>query len=356
MNIFDSSQGKKPMHTKIIKTLIAVTLGFSALHFSIMGMAAGNASAELKEINLLSEQGNQAAALEKVNAYLNTNPKDAEALFMKGVILVEQGKRDEAIKAFTDLTEKYPNLPEPYNNLAVLYADQGQYDKARKALETAIKTHPSYATAHENLGDIYARLASEAYDKAFKLDASNSRAQGKLSMITDLFGGKASANKPAVASKDPVKTVELSKPATSVAKPMDSKKPEVVKPAEPAKPEPVTAASDDTAVLDAVNAWAKAWSSQDVNQYLASYADSFKTPKGEPRKAWEATRRDRVSRPKTIVVEVNNAKVTMEGSDAAKVQFSQRYVADGKPQSTRKTLAMTKIGGAWLIQQEIAGR
>jgi hypothetical protein len=41
---------------------------------------------------------------------------------------------------------------------------------------------------------------------------------------------------------------------------------------------------------------------------------------------------------------VNNAKVTMEGSDAAKVQFSQRYVADGKPQSTRKTLAMTKVG------------
>jgi len=159
-----------------------------------------------------------------------------------------------------------------------------------------------------------------------------------------------------VASKDPVKTVELSKPATSVAKPMDSKKPEVVKPVEPAKPEPVAAASDDTAVLDAVNAWAKAWSSQDVNQYLASYADSFKTPKGEPRKAWEATRRDRVSRPKTIAVEVNNAKVTMEGSDAAKVQFSQRYVADGKPQSTRKTLAMTKVGGAWLIQQEIAGR
>jgi len=339
-----------------------MTLGFAALQVSTMSLAAGNAGAEqLKEINLLSEQGNQAAALEKVNAYLNANPKDAEALFMKGVILVEQGKRDEAIKAFTDLTEKYPNLPEPYNNLAVLYADQGQYDKARKALETAIKTHPSYATAHENLGDIYARLASEAYDKAFKLDSSNSRAQGKLSMITDLFGGKASANKPAVASKDPVKTVELAKPVTPAAKPADtkstdSKKAEAVKPAEPVKAEPVAVISGDAAVLDAVNAWAKAWSTQDVNQYLASYADSFKTPKGEPRKAWENTRRDRVSRPKSIVVEVNNPKVTFEGSDNAKVQFSQRYVADGKPQSTRKTLVMTKVGGAWQIQQEIAGR
>ena len=109
---------------------------------------------ELKEISQLSDQGQQAAALERVNTYLAANPKDAQAMFMKGIILVESGKRNDAIKAFTDLTSKYPNLPEPYNNLAVLYADAGEYDKAKKSLETAIKTHPSYATAHENLGDI----------------------------------------------------------------------------------------------------------------------------------------------------------------------------------------------------------
>jgi tetratricopeptide (TPR) repeat protein len=362
MNILDSFQGTKQMRTIIIKSLFVITLGVSAWNFAVMNAVAGNAGADLKEISLLSEQGNQAAALEKVNAYLNANPKDAEAMFMKGVILVELGKRDEAIKAFTDLTEKYPNLPEPYNNLAVLYADQGQYDKARKALETAIKTHPSYDTAHENLGDIYARLASEAYDKAFKLDTSNARAQGKLSMITDLFGGKASANKPAVASKDTTKSVEMPKPATTT-KLADGKKPEAakqdmakldVKP-EPTKPV-ASAGNDESAVLDAVNVWAKAWSDQNVDQYLASYADSFKTPKGESRKAWENTRRDRVSRPKSIAVEVNNPKVMMESADVAKVQFNQRYIANGKPQGTRKTLNMVKVNGNWLIEQEIAGR
>lgn len=350
MNIFDSSQGKKQMHTIIIKSLLVITLGFSAWSVAV----AGNTNATLKEISLLSEQGNQAAALEKVNAYLSANPKDAEAMFMKGVILVEQGKRDDAIKAFTDLTEKYPNLPEPYNNLAVLYADQGQYDKARKALETAIKTHPSYATAHENLGDIYARLASEAYDKAFKLDTSNSRAQGKLSMITDLFGGKPSASKTTVAAAKPV---EAAKPVVA-AKPVDNKKPEVAK-TEPAKQEvkPAdVAVNDEAAVLDAVSAWAKAWSDQNVDQYLSSYADSFKTPKGESRKSWEAMRRDRVSRPKSISVEVNNPTVKLEAADHAKVQFSQRYIANGKPQGTRKTLNMVKVNGSWLIEQEIAGR
>lgn len=343
------------MHTIIIKSLLVITLGFSSWNIAI----AGGTNAALKEISLLSEQGNQAAALEKVNAYLTANPKDAEAMFMKGVILVEQGKRDDAIKAFTDLTEKYPNLPEPYNNLAVLYADQGQYDKARKALETAIKTHPSYATAHENLGDIYARLASEAYDKALKLDTSNARAQGKLSMITDLFGGKTSANKPIVAT---AKSVEVAKP-TSVGKPVDNKKPEIAK-TEPAKQDVAKpdakpadlAINDESAVLDAVNAWAKAWSGQNVDQYLSSYADSFKTPKGESRKAWEAMRRDRVSRPKSIAVEVNNPTVKLETADQAKVQFNQRYIANGKPQGTRKTLMMVKVNGHWLIEQEIAGR
>ena len=355
MNIFDSSQGKKQMHTIIIKSLLVITLGFSAWSFAV----AGNTNAALKEISLLSEQGNQAAALEKVNAYLSANPKDAEAMFMKGVILVEQGKRDDAIKAFTDLTEKYPNLPEPYNNLAVLYADQGQYDKARNALETAIKTHPSYATAHENLGDIYARLASEAYDKAFKLDTSNARAQGKLSMITDLFGGKASASKPSVATAKPTESAK----SMGAAKPADSKKPELAK-AEPAKPEASkpevkpadAAANDESAVLDAVNAWAKAWSDQNVDQYLSSYAESFKTPKGESRKSWEAMRRDRVSRPKSITVEVNNPTVKLETADQAKVQFNQRYIANGKPQVTRKTLMMVKVNGNWQIEQEIAGR
>ncbi len=354
MSIFNSFQGNQQMRTIIIKSLFVITLGFSAWNFAV----AGSTNAALKEINLLSEQGNQTAALEKVNTYLNANPKDAEALFMKGVILVELGKRDEAIKAFIDLTEKYPNLPEPYNNLAVLYADQGQYDKARKALETAIKTHPSYATAHENLGDIYARLASEAYDKAFKLDTSNARAQGKLSMITDLFGGKVGAAKATAAAKEPAKPVEMAKSA-SATKVADNKKSDVAK-VDAVKPEPAKSAdtntNEETAVLDAVTAWAKAWSDQNVDQYLASYAEGFKTPKGESRKAWESMRRDRVSRPKSIAVEVNDPNVTMEGADKAKVQFSQRYIANGKPQGTRKTLAMVKVNGNWLIEQEIAGR
>src|SRR4029450_2511152 len=124
-----------------------------------------------------------------VNKVLAQKPKDPQARFLKGLILTEQGNSKEAVEIFTKLTQDYPELPEPYNNLAVIYASQGQYDKARAALEQSIRTHPSYATAYENLGDVYAKLASQAYGKALQLDASNTGAQNKLSLVRELAGG-----------------------------------------------------------------------------------------------------------------------------------------------------------------------
>jgi tetratricopeptide (TPR) repeat protein len=361
------------MNATLKKYLLVVGIIFSqaALSNSVM---AGQTNVELREINQLSEQGNQAAALDKVNTYLSSNPKNAEAMFMRGVILVELGKRDEAIKAFTDLSEKYPNLPEPYNNLAVLYADQGQYDKARKALESAIKTHPSYATAHENLGDIYARMASEAYDKALKLDTSNSRAQNKLAMITDLFGGKRAVARPAttVPPTAPASTVmppnsnaptvtPPATPAPTTATPpvAETKKPVVVetKPVEakPVETKPVVD-NQEQVVIDAVNAWADAWAAQNVDRYLDSYAKDFKTPGGETRKQWEATRRDRVSRPAKISVNLQNIAVKMESQTSAKVTFRQIYKATGLDANSNKTLNLVKEGSRWLIKQERVGK
>lgn len=315
-----------------------------ALSFSCVAQAD-----ELKDISQMAENGQQAAALERINTYLAANPKDAQAMFMKGIILAESNKRDDAIKAFTDLTEKYPNLPEPYNNLAVLYADAGQYDKAKSALETAIKTHPSYATAHENLGDIYARMASEAYDKALQLDSGNSRAQSKLAMIKDLFGNKAT-----VAAK-PAETSKMAKTPTMPIRAADKKvEPVPVKVAEAEKPIVDAGAGDEKTIIEAVNNWAKAWSAKDLDKYFNSYADSFKPAKGESHKAWEQTRRDRISKPSSISVDISNPKVTLAGADSAKVSFKQSYRADGKPIRTDKTLMMKKVGGVWLIDQEIA--
>lgn len=169
---------------------------------------------EVQQINQQFRSGNLTSALDIANAYLAKNPKDAQARFLKGLILADQGKTNDAITVFTGLTEDYPELPEPYNNLAVLYASQKKYTAAKNTLEMAIRAHPGYATAHENLGDIYAKMASQAYEKALALDSKNTAAQTKLSMIQKLIvgqEGKSTTPNPMPAAATPQKNT-LKKP------------------------------------------------------------------------------------------------------------------------------------------------
>ncbi len=204
--------------------------GFAAAWLAIAGAAALAAPADdLKEAQKLYGQGKLQPALDKVEGFLKTAPKDPQGRFLKGLVLTEQKRTDDAIKVFTGLTEDYPELPEPYNNLAVLYASQGNYEKARAALELAIHTHPTYATAHENLGDICAELASRAYDRALQLDKNNTSAQVKLAMVKDLFSAKKVASRAQAAKPDATAKPEASAPAKTVAP-----APEPVKPAPPA--------------------------------------------------------------------------------------------------------------------------
>ncbi len=309
-----------------------------SLMFAVTPVAAD----ELKDISKMAEQGQQDAALKRINAYLDANPKDAQGMFTKGIILAESGKRNEAIATFNALTDTYPNLPEPYNNLAVLHAEAGEYDLAKKALETAIKTHPSYATAHENLGDIYARMASEAYDKALKLDSGNSRAQSKLSLIKDLFGAKTAV----AANTTPTRPI---RPA--------NKNVAATAPAPEPMPEPVvdTSADAESEINAAVQAWSNAWASQDVEAYLASYADTFTPARGKSLKSWEKTRRARVSAPSGITHTIKNEKIEIIDDSNAKMSFKQYYKAVGRNAiHTNKTLVLKKVDGTWLINKEIA--
>jgi len=311
---------------------------------------------DTQDAHKLFKQGQHSQALDKVNGVLAGKPKDAQARFLKGLILTEQGKSAEAIKTFSALTEDYPELPEPYNNLAVLYASQGQYDKAKLALEMAIRTHPSYATAHENLGDIYAKMASQAYDRALQLDRSNTATQTKLAMIQDLFAG-GTRGKAAPARNNPaLSKAEVTAPANVAASQPEPAKPE---PVAPAATKPATAeknappASNNSGeVLKTVNAWAAAWSAKDVKKYLSFYAADFKVPDGESRAAWETARHERISKPKSIQVGISNATVNFSDSNHAAVKFRQSYRASHLKSSGSKTLLMVKSGGNWLIQEE----
>ncbi len=324
-------------------------------------------SDDYQEASRLFRAGQYSQAMDRVDAILKGNPKEARARFLKGLILTEQNKPADAIKIFTILTEDYPELPEPYNNLAVLYASQGQYDKARTALEMAIRTHPSYATAHENLGDIYAKMASQAYDKALQLDKGNATAQTKLGLIKELFSSNTLGKPPANRSDNTISktsTAAVTKPAPAPAAPpppapvaaaasAPAANPAVVPPAPKSNGKP-PAGDASAEVVKAVQGWAKAWSDNDINGYLGFYAPSFETPSGQPRGDWEASRKLRIAKRK-IDVTIDSPKVKFTDNNRATVTFRQNYRSPGLKVASTKTLVMVKAGERWMIQQEHVG-
>jgi tetratricopeptide (TPR) repeat protein len=338
---------------------------------------------EYTDVSQLVRSGKLAEALTKADQYLAIKPRDPQMRFLKGVIQRDSGKTTDAIATFTRLTEDFPELPEPYNNLAVLYAGQSQFDKARTALEMAIRTNPSYATAHENLGDVYAKLASQAYNKALQLDASNAGVPPKLALIRELFSPTGAKNQrpgqppaAAPAAMPPVAT----KPAPTLPGPVSAKasSPAAVQPptatstqASPvaasavsstAPPAPVAvsasaAPSSDNSSKDAeaaVHAWARAWAARDVKAYLASYGKDFSPPGSMSRSAWEEERRQRISSKSKITVKLENLTVTASGNTAI-VKFRQDYKANGLAVSSRKTLDLVKNGERWHIVKESTG-
>lgn len=311
---------------------------------------------EAADVGKLMRAGQFAEALGRTDAFLAQRPKDAQMRFLKGVILTEQNKSAEAIGIFTKLTEDFPDLPEPYNNLAVLYASGGQYDKARAALDMAIRTNPSYATAYENLGDIHARLASQAYDKALQLDSGNTAAKSKLTLLRTLAVGNSkpapASTKVATAAPVPAKPVAAAPEPKIAAVDKPLAKP-VTKPEPVAKVEPVRDDARDD-VVKVINAWAKAWSNQDVKAYLSYYSNEFQAPGGQSRAAWAEGRRARIVGKEEISVKVESPQVTVDGNTAT-AKFRQVYVSDKLTANSRKTLVFTKQGSKWQIRQERAG-
>jgi hypothetical protein len=329
------------------------------------------AADDFKSIMQLIEKGEKEKAAQQIDQYLKTNPNDPQVIFIKGVVNAELGKYNEAIQAFTYLTEKHPSLPEPFNNLAVLYAELGDYDKAQKALESAIKTHPSYATAHVNLGDLYTKRATVAYNKALEIDRTNVQAKTKLSLIKKLFN--ANDIEPPVA---PIST------PTQVAVNGDVNKKPVITQVAPANPQPPVAAPasasnsqplktlpqeipavknnvsniGESEINTFITEWAEAWSSKNINVYLAKYSPNFKTPNGESFADWQDSRKNRILGKDIITVEVSEPRITRKGDSFAQVTFKQKYTSNKLSQVSSKTLILRKDGAVWFIEQEYSGK
>lgn len=123
-------------------------------------------------------------------------------------------------------------------------------------------------------------------------------------------------------------------------------------------PEPAPASiapeiiSQEAVLGTQVQKWAAAWSARNFDAYRAFYAPSFEPAGGIAYQAWLSQRRQRLAKPGTIEVTVDELKVQFTGQGTAAVTFRQTYRSAGYQDVMRKTLLWQQMDGRWLIVGE----
>lgn len=274
--------------------------------------------------------------------------------------LMEEGRAQEAEATLKNLIERHPGSPEPYNNLAQLMASRGELEKSRELLERALKTHEGYAAVYENLGVVYSEIARSSYGKALRLDLPPSTPQLKLlavpieapaPSVIAASGEPSPRASESSAPAPPPSQPEPAAPAPTPAAPAPTPPVAAAAPRAEEKPTPKPAVKQEE-VVRTLQAWAQAWSQQDVPAYLSFYGKDFRPDDATERGAWEEQRRQRIRHPSWITVTLRNIAVTPSGADAARVRLVQEYAADTFRDRTRKEFEMVRENGAWRILSE----
>ncbi len=343
---------------------------FVALAVLCLGaLSAGVALGQdpLDEIRRQAAAGDIGAALAGLRETLAEDPNRVDAVFLRGVLLYEAGRVEPARRAFERVIRHNPEMPEAYNNLAVIQAAAGDYNGAIETLKMGLGTNSSYHTAYENLTRIFAQLASEAYGRALEVESPD-RSHVGLVFLDALSVGPPSADPPpadggtSIAAEAPTGAVVVDRDAGGAAAAVpvateasaEEPAPQEVEEAVEEAVEEGEAPAYAGDVARVVTEWAEAWSDQRVDDYLAFYADSFAPGDGSSRSDWAALRRERVSGPEYIRVNVAILDSTVAGGDLATVTFMQAYESDRFSDQVTKTLEFARREGEWKIVRETA--
>lgn len=294
--------------------------------------------------------------------------------------LLISGQTEKARKAYLSLIERNPESPRPYNNLASLYATEGDLDQAQALLNKALETDPDYLAIYQNIGTVYASMARDSYGKALQLQSEKKPlrlvilGQQQLAPMVAKVATPQLAITPARADSTRVEPV-VSSPIATIEEPSASLAtkpkavtvpiPKVEADEAPPKPEVVVQAADikslsqpESVQVESLSPqqflqkWAEAWSAQNVEAYLASYAAEYVPPNNQSRQAWQDKRRQRLNGPAFIKVEVETVESISGTGNTARIQLIQGYRSDRYRDRTRKSFVLQRSGATWLIVEE----
>ncbi len=322
---------------------------------------------------------------------------------------------EQAIRTSPSYTTAYENLGDLYARMASdAYAKALQYDGSRQAIApklaliTQIIPGGQVPSRPVEIGSPAASSTSTSRAAAARVAESRADRSEAPRSLPKLSPEPAPSAQPApaappqalVASVAPVAPATASSPTPAAAEPAKVAKPaplpaavaapdprpaEAMQSAEPAQapraadvqiasaqpsskaePAPAQAESESSAdkaktakviedIEASVNAWAQAWSNQDMSNYLAAYSDQFSPADGSSLTAWKDMRRQRIVGKQQIQVRLRQLHVAVDG-ERARASFRQDYDAGILKTTTRKTLTLRQENGAWRILTEVVGR
>jgi tetratricopeptide (TPR) repeat protein len=136
--------------------LVFLFAGVNSLAFAQAGIEALYAEAQAAKA-----KGDNALAIEKLQAILKLNHKVAPVYHNLGILYFEQGKLREATQAFEGGLRQDPNMSGSLVPLGIAYYQMGQLDKAREALEKAVSLKSEDPSARLYLGRTLADLGQQ---------------------------------------------------------------------------------------------------------------------------------------------------------------------------------------------------
>ncbi len=139
------------------------------------------------EVASLLAAGRMADALQRTEQALLVTPRDAQARFIRAVVLMDLGRDAEALETFTRLSQEFPELPEPLNNIGLLHARAGRLDAARAALESALRNEPGHRAARANLAEVHLMLAVAAWEQLGQAAPLDARLARRLEAVRALL-------------------------------------------------------------------------------------------------------------------------------------------------------------------------
>jgi len=245
--------------------------------------------------------------------------------FLVAQMEVQAGQPASAITLYEKLIQAYPEQAELYNNLAVIFASQGELARAQQTLEQGMQTQAEYAVLYKNLNLVYLARANSSYSKAINL--TDTPETVGLVVLNELSLPEPEHTKVSPASHQ------------VQAESVDNKN----------KAETV-----QQAAFAMLESWAQAWAAQKVDEYLGFYAESFQPPRGLSRPAWQRERRQRLTRPAWIKVELTDMKELHSSPERVIVELVQGYQTPGYQDRTRKQFILGLAGQAWRIEKEVS--